>query len=94
MQFSAIVTLLAGVSTAVAVPAMKRQASAVCSGLQGQAQCCATDVLGVADLNCATPPSPPRDVHDFKHICASIGQQAECCTLPLAGQALICVAPS
>ena len=52
MHFSAVVTLLAGASTAFAVPAMRRQASLLCSGLESNPQCCATDVLGVADLNC------------------------------------------
>ena len=52
MQFSAIFTLLAGASAALAVPTVKRQASRLCSGLQSNPQCCATDVLNVADLNC------------------------------------------
>lgn len=55
MKLSTIIaTVLAGASVVLAVPAyMKRQASVVCSGTEGNAQCCATDVLGLADLNCA-----------------------------------------
>jgi Fungal hydrophobin len=48
-------TILALVPVALALPAIdldKRQAN-VCAGTTGTAQCCATDVLGVADLNCA-----------------------------------------
>ena len=58
MHFSTIVIALAGVSTAMAAPApvaapalMERQAS-LCTGDYSE-QCCATDVLGLADLNCA-----------------------------------------
>jgi hypothetical protein len=30
----------------------QRQTYIPCSGLYGSAQCCATDVLGIADLDC------------------------------------------
>lgn len=52
--FTAIVvaiTALAGSSLA-APTVEERQTYAACSGLYGSAQCCATDVLGVADLDC------------------------------------------
>ena len=52
MQFTtAIVAIFAGL--AAAVPVEERQAYTACSGLYGTSQCCATDVLGVADLDCA-----------------------------------------
>jgi hypothetical protein len=35
-----------------ATPVEKRQ-EPLCGGLTGNQQCCAVDVLGVADLNCA-----------------------------------------
>jgi hypothetical protein len=55
MQLSTILTaFLAGASVTMAIPAMIRQATPVCTGTDSNAQCCATDVLGVADLNCAT----------------------------------------
>lgn len=52
MQFSlAIVALLATAVSALPTEE-KRQAYIPCSGLYGTSQCCATDVLGVADLDC------------------------------------------
>jgi hypothetical protein len=47
--------ILALLPVALAVPAknIERQIYLPCAGLSGTAQCCATDVLGVADLNCA-----------------------------------------
>ncbi|EHA51087.1 hypothetical protein MCOR27_009633 [Pyricularia oryzae] len=61
--------------------------------LYSSAQCCATDVLGVADLDCAVPPSLPTSASGFTDICAALGQRARCCVLPLAGQAVLCQAP-
>lgn len=52
MQFSTIIaTLLAGASVTMAMPA-KRQTT-VCAGLDSSPQCCAVNVLNLADLNCA-----------------------------------------
>ncbi|KAI0880093.1 hydrophobin precursor [Annulohypoxylon maeteangense] len=62
-------------------------------GLYSNAQCCATDVLGVADLDCATPSSELINPSQFKAVCASAGQRARCCVLPVAGQAVLCEAP-
>jgi hypothetical protein len=46
--------ILALLPLAMAMPALeKRQVYIPCAGLEGSAQCCATDVLGVADLDCA-----------------------------------------
>jgi hypothetical protein len=39
-------------SIAVAAPVEERQVYIPCSGLYGSAQCCATDVLGVVNLDC------------------------------------------
>lgn len=51
-----LTTTLALICTtlAAALPAQvdERQVYLPCSGLYGSAQCCATDVLGVADLDC------------------------------------------
>ncbi|RVX66187.1 Cryparin [Exophiala mesophila] len=66
---------------------------ALCSGATGSPQCCATDVLGLADLDCATPPETPTDADSFDAICAAIGQRARCCLLPILDQALICADP-
>lgn len=53
MKFSLITAILTGASVVVAMPTspLKRQTD-VCPGTDSNAQCCATDVLGVADLNC------------------------------------------
>ncbi|OTB16184.1 hypothetical protein K445DRAFT_317163 [Daldinia sp. EC12] len=64
-----------------------------CSGLYDSAQCCATDVLGVADLDCHAPPKVPVDANNFRSICANAGQRARCCVLPILGQGLLCQTP-
>lgn len=49
-----IASALFGTSLAIAVPASRlepKQANP-CSGLEGQAQCCAIDVFGIFDLQC------------------------------------------
>ena len=54
MKFT-IATVAAFVSLVLAVPTKieERQTPYTpCSGLYGSAQCCATDVLGVANLDC------------------------------------------
>lgn len=58
-------------------------------GLYSNPQCCATDVLGAADLDCSTPDtaSGPRA---FRASCAAKGQQAKCCVIPVAGQSVLC----
>ena len=50
---AAAAALFAGLVAAVPTQLQDRQAYVPCSGLYGTSQCCATDVLGVADLNCA-----------------------------------------
>lgn len=96
MQFATIIaTLFAAV--AVAAPASElegRQAYVPCTGLYGTAQCCATDVLGVADLNCDSPPSVPTDAGNFSTTCSGIGQRARCCVLPVLGQSVLCQTPT
>ena len=47
---SVITATLAGV--ALGAPVEDRQVYIPCSGLYASAQCCATDVLGIADLDC------------------------------------------
>ncbi|KAI0127600.1 hydrophobin [Xylariales sp. AK1849] len=61
--------------------------------LYGTAQCCSTDVLGVADLDCANPATAPKDVADFVATCAGVGQKARCCVLPVADQDVLCETP-
>ncbi|PNP46044.1 hypothetical protein TGAMA5MH_02079 [Trichoderma gamsii] len=61
------------------------------TGLYTNPQCCAADVLGLADLDCDVPSSIPKDGADFQAICAAGGKQAKCCVLPILGQDLLCV---
>ncbi|OAP61268.1 hypothetical protein AYL99_03469 [Fonsecaea erecta] len=96
--YTVAIALTCAATTAVAsaIPGkstlMERQVT-LCSGADSSAVCCATDVLGVADLDCAPPPSTPTSTDDFTSICASIGQQARCCLLPILEQGLICTSP-
>jgi len=55
MKYSiTIAAILTGVALSVPVAIERRQIPYTpCSGLYGTSQCCATDVLGVADLDCA-----------------------------------------
>ena len=99
MRFATFVaTFLAG--TAMAIPTAEEARTGntpsgydPCSGLYDSAQCCATDVLGVADLDCASPPAVPNSASDFRAICAKIGQRARCCVLPVLGQGVLCQTP-
>jgi hypothetical protein len=80
---TAIVALFAAVAAA-APTVQERQAYVPCSGIYGSAVCCATDVLGVADLNCNSPTtSPPASAAAFQSDCATNGLSARCCAIPL-----------
>ncbi|KYK56086.1 fungal hydrophobin [Drechmeria coniospora] len=63
------------------------------STLYSNPQCCATDILGVANLDCTTPHPYPYSPNNFKSICAASGKTARCCALPVLGQALLCTNP-
>ncbi|KAI0397691.1 hydrophobin-like protein [Xylariaceae sp. FL0594] len=94
MQTS-ILAIFGLVATAVvASPTYPPATVNVCpNGLFSVPQCCATDVLGVADLNCHSPSSAPTSATSFKNICAKGGQRARCCVVPVLGQALLCQTP-
>lgn len=64
MQFTtAFVALFASVALAAPTQLEDRQAVYIpCSGLYGTSQCCATDVLGIADLDCANRKLPPDSI--------------------------------
>jgi hypothetical protein len=55
MLASTIISAFIGSAIVAAAPAdiSARQAALICSGTYSNIQCCATDVLGLADLNCA-----------------------------------------
>lgn len=86
MLFSTVFLFAAA---AVAAPAYNQERQVpLCTS--GSAQCCATDVLNLADLDCNPPPITPTSINGFIDTCSAIGQQAKCCLLPILGQALIC----
>jgi len=96
MHFTGLLaSAILAATTILASPAVsieKRQQAVCTSGLYTTPQCCATDVLGIADLDCAAPPVTPTSNVDFINVCATVkgGQQAKCCLLPVLGQALVC----
>ncbi|KXH32540.1 hypothetical protein CSIM01_11125 [Colletotrichum simmondsii] len=100
MQFTtALVSILA--TAVIAIPTGNTGGGSApyvaCSGLYSSLQCCATDVLGVADLDCASPPptatNVPTSASNFRSICANVGQRARCCIVPVLGQAVLCQTP-
>ncbi|KAK1957225.1 hypothetical protein LZ32DRAFT_524427 [Colletotrichum eremochloae] len=94
MQFTVAITALLA-SVALAAPVVEeRQAYVPCTGLYGSAQCCATDVLGVADLDCGVPPETPTGADNFSAVCSAIGQRARCCVLPILDQGILCNTPA
>ncbi|KAI1494592.1 hydrophobin [Biscogniauxia mediterranea] len=64
------------------------------SGLYSSPQCCATDVLGVADLDCHSPSSSFTSSSSFQSVCAAGGQRARCCVIPVLGQSVLCQTPT
>ncbi|KAK2015100.1 hypothetical protein LZ32DRAFT_602800 [Colletotrichum eremochloae] len=91
MQFSvALVALFAG--AAIAVPTGSTTYDP-CSGLYDSVQCCATDVLGLANLDCNVPTTLPTSPDHFKRVCAATGKRARCCVLPALGLGVLCQNP-
>ncbi|KAL1794319.1 hypothetical protein ACET3X_007740 [Alternaria dauci] len=86
MQFTIAAVLAFAATSAFAAPLDERQVG-ICAS--GNPVCCATDVLNLANLDCAPPPLTTT-VADFVDTCAAAGQQAKCCLLPVLGQGLIC----
>ncbi|KAJ6784649.1 hypothetical protein PWT90_03212 [Aphanocladium album] len=90
MQFAVIASLFAA---AMAMPAEleARTNRIVCEyGLYTNIQCCATDILGVAALDCKTITEVPHDANHASQICAKTGGAARCCVIPILGQAVLC----
>ncbi|ETS86881.1 hypothetical protein PFICI_00709 [Pestalotiopsis fici W106-1] len=84
MQYLTLAALFAAVLAAPSA-IQQRQTYEACSGLYSTAQCCATDVAGVADLDCQNPPETLVNATQFQDVCASVGQRARCCVLPVGG---------
>ncbi|GAW18478.1 hypothetical protein ANO14919_079540 [Xylariales sp. No.14919] len=95
MQFT-LITLTSAFATAVAAnPTYNNPPYDACpDGLYSVEQCCATDVLGVADLNCSSPSATPSSAISFRNICAAGGQRARCCVVPVLGQDVLCETPA
>ncbi|RBR26338.1 uncharacterized protein FIESC28_00838 [Fusarium coffeatum] len=95
MKFSlAAVTLLGAVVSALPANEKRQTPYVPCTGLYGSAQCCATDVLGLANLDCGGPPSTPSNATEFSAVCSAIGQRARCCVLPILDQGILCNTPA
>ncbi|KAG0649972.1 Cryparin [Hyphodiscus hymeniophilus] len=90
---TSFITLTGLVAVAMAMPANLVQRQVFTCG-SGSLECCDVDVLGIADLDCESPPSTPTDLADFVSICAAVGKIDMCCDLPILGQGLICTSPS
>ncbi|KAI1181127.1 hydrophobin-like protein [Nemania sp. FL0916] len=99
MQYS-IIAIIGAIATAVSAapgdgyPTNPTPYDACPDGLYSVPQCCATDVLGVADLDCASPKSVPTSAANFASICAAGGQRARCCVVPVLGQSVLCETPA
>ncbi|PTB41791.1 uncharacterized protein TrAFT101_009593 [Trichoderma asperellum] len=101
MQFFTVATLF--LATAFAAPSVDTNGNGIAPRLAANfcppgllysnPQCCQIDVLGVADLDCVSPPSGPSKCKTFAGICDKIGRQPKCCVVPVAGQALLCTDP-
>ncbi|KAL7941517.1 hydrophobin [Trichoderma barbatum] len=98
MQFLAVAALL--LTTAFAAPSTEahgiiRRANAFCPEglLYTNPQCCDVDVLGLAALDCRTPPVKPSKCKSFRSVCAALGLQPKCCAVPVAGLAVLCTDP-
>ncbi|GKT54509.1 fungal hydrophobin [Colletotrichum tofieldiae] len=95
MQFTiAIAALFASVALSAPVVEERQTPYVPCSGLYGTSQCCATDVLGIADLDCGNPPQAPTSADEFSSVCSAIGQRARCCVLPILDQGILCNTPT
>ncbi|KAJ7604493.1 fungal hydrophobin-domain-containing protein [Roridomyces roridus] len=54
------------------------------------AQCCTSIVLGVAALDCVTPPTGTNADNFVDNCILDAGREAGCCVLPILGQDLLC----
>jgi hypothetical protein len=92
IMFSSISVLLLTTSVLAAPSALEQLNNNLCpSPLYNTPQCCDTDVLGVAYLDCAAPPVNPPSPTIFKATCAAIGERASCCIIPILGSVVLCM---
>ncbi|KAI1179670.1 hydrophobin-like protein [Nemania sp. FL0916] len=62
-------------------------------GLYSVPQCCATDSLGIADLDCSYTTRVISNAKEFQKACEEDGQRARCCIVPVLNQAVLCETP-
>ncbi|KXT15205.1 hypothetical protein AC579_3926 [Pseudocercospora musae] len=53
-------------------------------------QCCATNVLGVAGVDCSAVPDTITSRTNFAKQCSDQGLSSSCCLIPVLGQGLVC----
>ncbi|GAB0135732.1 beta ketoadipyl CoA thiolase, th1 [Epichloe bromicola] len=82
-----IITIIAMAGFAVAAPTLEVRGEVCSDVLYSVAQCCATNVLNVAALDCKTPQSA-NSVEEFKSACS--GGKAMCCSIPAASLGVLC----
>ncbi|KIN00078.1 hypothetical protein OIDMADRAFT_19353 [Oidiodendron maius Zn] len=66
--------------------------SGICS-VAGIPLCCTTDVFGIVDLDCSSPPSIPANATDFSLICQTIGRIDRCCEVLVGSVGIFCSTP-
>ncbi|KAJ6049701.1 uncharacterized protein N7446_006971 [Penicillium canescens] len=95
MYASNIVLFAIGALTASASPLLQQRSSytACPSGMYENLQCCKTNVVGIAALQCKAPSKEPASLDEFKSLCGAPAVSALCCTVPIAGQDVICMDP-
>ncbi|UNI17131.1 hypothetical protein JDV02_003507 [Purpureocillium takamizusanense] len=82
MKLLAVTALFLG--AVMAVPTNPHDGYNACPhGLFSVEQCCAINVLGVANLDCDSPTEYPRDADHFREVCSKRGKFARCCVLPV-----------
>ncbi|RYO71905.1 hypothetical protein AA0113_g1698 [Alternaria arborescens] len=88
--FTALLSLTSAAAVTKRYPAtlVERQ-SGICGGI-ATPLCCQTDVLGVANLDCANAGAGIKTTEEFKAACAEDGTTAQCCIAPLGSDGLIC----
>jgi Fungal hydrophobin len=74
MRATIILTALVGATVTVAstIPLEERAERDLCTGTDSNAVCCATDVLGVADLDCAPRKFFVKNLFKFEILNSSI----------------------
>ncbi|KAG5944210.1 hypothetical protein E4U59_007457 [Claviceps monticola] len=88
---SFIISIMAMAGVVFAAPAAVEARGSLCPNtFYSVPQCCSSNVVNVASLDCTNPASAYNS-WDFKNSCSSIARQSLCCTLPVLGQGLLCI---